>query len=54
MVRKHKSEDNIEIEGKKMMDEKWEKPEKEGENKRVVKIKDDVSPYIHPNLEKEI
>lgn len=41
---------------KEMMNEKWEKPtEKEGiSNKIIIKIKDDVSPYIHPELEKEI
>lgn len=54
MVRKHKSEDSIDIEKKKeMMEQKWEKPEKEAESSNIViKIKDDISPYVAPELRK--
>ena len=54
MVRKHKSEDCIDIEKKKKtMEQKWEKPEKEAESdKMVIKVKDDISPYVAPELRK--
>ena len=53
MIRKHKSEDNIDVEtNKKMMeDEKWEKAEKtEKSGKKIVKVKDAVDIYIQPTL----
>lgn len=52
MVRKHKSEDKIDVQLKKEgMQEKWEKNDKEHENgKIVIKVKDEVSRYISPEL----
>ena len=55
MIRKHKSQDNIDVEtNKKMMeDEKWEKAEKtEKSGKKIVKVKDAVDIYIQPTLQK--
>lgn len=42
MVRKHKSEDKIDVDLKKeMIEEKWEKPDGQNENgKIVVRVKD--------------
>ena len=57
MIRKHKSEDDIEVEGKsKMMeDEKWQKNEKDATSgKFIVRIKDNVQNFMHKGLEKEI
>ena len=56
MVRKHKSEDNIEAEGKNMkVEQKWQKVgDKEGAQKLIVKIKDNIDPYLSPELQKQI
>lgn len=58
MIRKHKSEDNIDVEIKEgIIDEKWHKKQEDGNagnGKLLVKIKDDIGPYIPEELALEI
>ena len=51
MIKKHKSEDNIEV---KDSEGAREAQREEANNKIIVKIKDNVSPYIPATLEEEI
>ena len=56
MIRKHKSEDNIEVEVKEgIIDEKWHKKQEEITNgKLLVQIKDQIGLYITEGLMEEI
>ncbi len=56
MIRKHKSQDNIDVEIKEgIITQNWHKKQEENtSDKLLVKIKDQIGPFIAKDLQEEI